>query len=285
MTQLKINLCTEVVRELDFRGQCAFARAMGYDGLEVAPFTLAADPTTLSDSRIAEFRRIADGEGVAVAGLHWLLAEPAGLSITSPDAQVADATREAGRRLVELCVGLGGTYLVHGSPGQRRIEPGHEKRSREQALAYFAATADAASAAGVRYVVEPLAPVDTGFVNTIDEALDLIAQVGSPALATMVDCYAASANDEDIPALLARWLPTGTIFHVHFNDDNRRAPGQGKIDFAAIFRALKSYGYAGAAAVEPFVYAPDGPGSAARAIGYLRGLEAATAAAAAETAA
>lgn len=275
MTHLKINLCTEVVRELDFRGQCAFARAVGYDGLEVAPFTLAADPTTLSDREIAEFRLIAEGEGIAIAGLHWLLAAPAGLSITSPDPVVSRTTREAGRRLVDLCAGLGGAYLVHGSPGQRQIEPGHEKESRDQALAYFASVAEAAVAAGVRYVVEPLARVDTGLVNTVDEAVDLIARIGSPALATMVDCYAASANDEDIPVLLDRWLPTGTIFHVHFNDDDKRGPGQGKIDFAAILKVLESNGYAGAAAVEPFVYVPDGPGSAARAIGYLRGLEAA----------
>jgi sugar phosphate isomerase/epimerase len=275
MTRLTINLCTEVVRELDFRGQCAFARAAGYDGLEVAPFTLAADPTALSDRKVAEFRRIAESEGIAIAGLHWLLAEPAGLSITSPDAAVARTTREAGRRLVDLCTGLGGTYLVHGSPGQRQIEPGHEKECRDQAFAYFVAVADAAVAAGVRYVVEPLARVDTGLVNTLDEALDLIARIGSPALATMVDCYAASANDEDIPALLDRWLPTGAIFHVHFNDDDRRGPGQGKIDFAAILKVLKSHGYSGSTAVEPVVYVPDGPGSAARAIGYLRGLEAA----------
>lgn len=275
MTRLRINLCTEVVRELDFRGQCAFARAAGYDGLEVAPFTLAADPTALPDRRIGELRRIADGEGIAIAGLHWLLAEPAGLSITSPDAAVSRATREAGRRLVDLCAGLGGSYLVHGSPGQRRIEPGHEKESREQALAYFAATAEAASAAGLRYVIEPLARVDTGLVNTVDEALDLIARIGSPALATMIDCYAASANDEDVPALLDRWLPTGAIFHLHFNDDDRRGPGQGGIDFAAVLKVLKSHDYAGATAVEPFVYAPDGQACAARAIGYLRGLEAA----------
>lgn len=275
MTRLKIHLCTEIVRELDFRGQCAFARAAGYDGLEVAPFTLAADPTRLSDRRIGEFRRIAEGEGIAIAGLHWLLAAPAGLSITSPDTTVWSATREAGRRLVDLCAGLGGAYLIHGSPGQRQLEPGHEADSRDRALAYFAAMAEAASAAGLRYVVEPLARVDTGFVNTLDEALDLIARIGSPALATMVDCYAASANGEDIPALLDRWLPADAIFHVHFNDDDRRAPGQGGIDFAAILNVLKSSGYEGASAVEPFVYAPDGPGAAAHAISYLRGIEAA----------
>ena len=42
--------------------------------------------------------------------------------------------------------------------------------------------------------------------------------------------------------------------------------------FAPILAALRRQGYAGIASVEPFVYEPDGPTSAARAIGYLKGL-------------
>src|SRR4029077_17312211 len=41
---MRISLCNEVVRELSFERQCAFARAVGYDGLEIAPFTLGQDP-------------------------------------------------------------------------------------------------------------------------------------------------------------------------------------------------------------------------------------------------
>ena len=34
-----ISLCNEVIRELSFPQQCEFARKVGYDGLEIAPFT------------------------------------------------------------------------------------------------------------------------------------------------------------------------------------------------------------------------------------------------------
>ena len=40
-----------------------------------------------------------------------------------------------------------------------------------------------------------------------------------------------------------------------------------------VLAALKRNNYAGWAAVEPFDYQPDGPGCAARAIGYLRAIE------------
>ncbi len=44
------------------------------------------------------------------------------------------------------------------------------------------------------------------------------------------------------------------------------------MQFAAILKALHEKGYAGDVAVEPFDYVPDGPGCAARAIGYLQAL-------------
>jgi D-psicose/D-tagatose/L-ribulose 3-epimerase len=37
---MRLALCAETIRHLDFRRQCAFARAVGYDGLEVALFRL-----------------------------------------------------------------------------------------------------------------------------------------------------------------------------------------------------------------------------------------------------
>lgn len=269
---MKIHLCNEVVRELGFAAQCRFARETGYDGLEIAPFTLAAEPQSLSPSEIGNFRRVAEKEGTSIAGLHWLLAAPDGLSITSEDRNVIAATRQFGRRLVDICSELGGTYLVHGSPAQRRLEPGREAEGRQRGIDYFAEMAEAASRAGVTYLIEPLSRVDTGFVTTMDEALEIITTIGAEPLSTMVDCYAAASNGEDIPALLERWVPQGVIGHVHFNDTNRRGPGEGDTDFGAVLDMLHRLGYCGASAVEPFVYLPDGPSCAARAIGYLRGL-------------
>jgi D-psicose/D-tagatose/L-ribulose 3-epimerase len=69
-----------------------------------------------------------------------------------------------------------------------------------------------------------------------------------------------------------RWLPTGLVAHVQANDQNRRGPGEGTDRFAPVLAALLRQRYAGDVGVEPFVYHPDGPATAARAIGYLRGI-------------
>ena len=97
--------------------------------------------------------------------------------------------------------------------------------------------------------------------------------VDSRRFRTMIDCSAAGATETlPVPELIDAWLPTGLIGHVQVNDPNRRAPGQGEMRFAPIFAALERNGYAGTVAVEPFDYVPDGPGAAAFAAGYLRGV-------------
>ena len=75
---MKLALCNEVLQPLPFGEQCRLAAALGYDGLEVAPFTLAADPTQLTDAEVEGFRRTAADHGLAIYGLHWLLGAPAG---------------------------------------------------------------------------------------------------------------------------------------------------------------------------------------------------------------
>lgn len=271
---MKLSLCNEVVRELDFREQCALARDLGYDGLELAPFTLSDEPHRLSAARRAELRRIAEDAGTPVTGLHWLLLVPDGLSITSAEAAVRARTVDVMRGLIELCADLGGRVLVHGSPKQRALGPGE---SAEIAIARagdaFARIAEDAEQADVLYCIEPLAHAETAVINTVEEAATVVEAVASPAVRTMIDtCAASQAEDATIPDLIDRRLPGGLIGHVHLNDTSRRAPGQGKLRFAPILQALERNRYAGICSVEPFVYEPDGPTTAARAIGYLRGL-------------
>jgi sugar phosphate isomerase/epimerase len=275
---MKIALCNEVLAPLPFERQCALAAQMGYDGLEVAPYTLAEDPTRISDAQAATFARVAADNGLAITGLHWLLVAPAGLSIVSDDAALRERTAAVMERMVELCAALGGCYLVHGSPKQRSVPQGTAPDAAwARARECLARAARRAQACGLTYCLEPLSRAETDLVNTVEEAVRMIGEVDSPALRTMIDCSAAGqAESEPVSALIERWAPTGHIAHVQVNDPNRQGPGQGAMRFGPILRSLRAMqrqGHCGdTIAVEPFDYRPDGPGCAARAIGYLRGV-------------
>ncbi|WP_374634736.1 sugar phosphate isomerase/epimerase family protein [Ferrovibrio sp.] len=270
---MRFSLCNEVLRPLPFAAQCEMAAALGYDGLEVAPFTLGDAPHRLPAAKRRALRRQAEDAGLAVTGLHWLLVAPEGLSIVSEDADIRRQTVDVIAALCALCADLGGSYLVHGSPAQRRLPEGQEIEAAKRAVDVLAQAAQAAERAGVVYCLEPLHRGETNFVNTIAEAADIVRRIDNRHFRTMLDCSAAGLSETDnVPNLLRQWLPSGLLAHVQVNDPNRQGPGQGAMQFAPILAALKAGGYAGDVAVEPFIYTPDGPGSAARAIGYLRGI-------------
>ena len=271
---MRIALCNEVIAPMPFPQQCVYAAKLGYDGLEIAPYTLSDEPHRLGSAQLAAARAAAAGAGVAITGLHWLLLKPTGLSISTKDEQTRRRTIDVMLALVDQCAELGGRYLVHGSPQQRRVDPGDTRAAAmARARECFAAVAERAEKAGVRSCIEPLSADQTPLINTIEEAAALVNAIGSRSVRSMLDCSAAGRMETaPLPALVDTWVPRGMIAHVQVNDRNRRGPGQGEQRFAPLFAALVRHGYAGDIAVEPFDYVPDGPGAAARAIGYIKGI-------------
>ena len=271
---MRLSLCNEVLAPMPFAEQCVYAAKLGYGGLEVAPYTLTDEPDRIGPALVAATRRAAEEAGIAITGLHWLLVKPGGLSISTRDDAVRRKTLDVMLSLVDLCAELGGKYLVHGSPGQRRIDPGDTREAAlGRAQACWAAAGERAQKAGVVYCVEPLSSEQTPLVNTLEEAAGIVDAICNPALKSMLDCSSAGRMEaEPLHKLAERWLPQGLIAHVQVNDRNRRGPGQGEDKFAPLLAALVRLGYRGDLAVEPFDYVPDGAGSAAHAAGYLKGL-------------
>ncbi|MDM0043926.1 sugar phosphate isomerase/epimerase family protein [Variovorax dokdonensis] len=272
--KLRLSLCNEVLAPEPFARQCELACAMGYDALEVAPFTLANDPQTLDATHARRLTETAKAHGLAISSLHWLLVKPEGLSLVTADGDVRERTLDLLRRLIDFAHECGATALVHGSPKQRSPQgsqtPADALARLEDALAELAPHADAA---GVTYCLEPLSPVETSVVNTVAQAAAVVDRIGSPALRTMFDLSAASqAETEPVHEVLARFLASGHVAHVQLNDRNRRGPGQGQTDLRPVLKVLRDHDYAGWTAIEPFEYAPDGPGCAAFSAGYVRGM-------------
>jgi sugar phosphate isomerase/epimerase len=271
---MKLALCNEVLRERPFAEQCRLAAAIGCGGLEIAPFTLAEDPTTLGSAKAAECRRIAADHGLAISSLHWLLVRPPGLSLTTADDTLRARTVALLERLIDFAAACGASVLVHGSPAQRSPQGG---QSAAEALARceaaWAHLAQRAKAAGVVYCIEPLSGAETPVLNTLAEAAAVVDRIGSPALRTMFDLSAASQTETSDPAeLLARYLGSGHIAHVQLNDRNRRGPGQGGTPVAPSLRALHAAGYHGWVALEPFDYMPEPLACAAASAAYVRGI-------------
>lgn len=273
---MKLALCNEILEGYDLAAQCDYAASLGYEGLELAPYTLANDPHLISSARRRDIRDTIERSGLVVSGLHWLLVKPEGLSLTDPDPAVRARTRSVMCDLARLCGDLGGEVLVHGSPKQRWLpdNPDDAVTARGWALDAFAAAGDAAGDAGVTYCIEALAPPFANFITTVSEAAGIIDEIGNPALRTMIDTGAARANpaEEQVEDLIRDWFPSGHVAHIQLRDRTRRGPGQGEDDFAGVIAALGAHNYDRWIAIEPIELEPDGPSTAAFCAEYVKGL-------------
>src|SRR3569833_86096 len=115
----RFAICNEIFGQTPLSEACEQAREIGFEGMELAPHTLAEDATLLTHSDKRELRSQIEDAGLAFVGLHWLLASPPGLHITSADPAVSGRTWDYVHRAIDFCADLGGGVIVIGSPKQR----------------------------------------------------------------------------------------------------------------------------------------------------------------------
>ena len=271
---MKISICNELFEGWDIEKTFDYAAQLGYDGVELAPFTMGETALDISAAARKSIRKAAETAGIEIVGLHWLLVKPEGLYINHPESAIRNKTQDYLKALIDLCGDLGGKVLVHGSPQQRNIQEGwdpHEawKHARET----FQICAEAAQSRDVFYCLEALTTADTNFINTIDQALRMVTEIDHPNFQTMLDCRSIHAGaGPELPAVLKRTLATGKLRHVHVNDPNGRGPGFGDLQFAPLVKILHETDYQGYISVEVFDFALDPRTIAARSLGYLHGI-------------
>lgn len=242
----------------------------GFHGVEIAPYTLAEDVRHIDGQRRRDLRNAAQRAGVEIVGLHWLLARTKGLYVTTPEDDVRLRTSDYLVELTRLCSDLGGRIMVIGSPMQRNLKPGISKeKALEYAVDVFRRVLPEAARRGVTLLIEPLSPVDTNFIRTAEDGIELIERLGHPNFQLHLDVKAMSGSEtRPIPDVLrssAKYLR-----HFHANDPNLLGPGMGEVDHRPIIKALKEIDYKGYLSVEVFDYRPGAENIARQSITYLR---------------
>src|SRR3954470_1743106 len=118
----RFAICNELFEKRPFAEVCRKLRTLGYEGIELAPFTLGEDPAALSAAgRMEVGTQIADA-GLSFVGLHWLLTTPPGLHVTARDELHRRHTWDYVGSLIDLCAELAEishsqrSVVVFGSP-------------------------------------------------------------------------------------------------------------------------------------------------------------------------
>ena len=271
-SRLKHAMCNEAFESTPFVEQCRTLKSAGYEGIEIAPFTLAADPLDITPDQRIEYRRTMRDEGLEFVGLHWLMVSPKGLHVTTPDKGLRGRSWDHIRNLIDLCADLGENgVMVFGSPQQRSTTGG---LTRQEATRNYveglAAVAPQAESRGVTVLVEALPVGQSDVVQSLAEAVSIVQEVNSPAIRTMFDTHNAVNEIEPHPVLVERYFEF--VRHVHVNEMDGRYPGTGDYDFGALLGTLIRLDYRHWVSLEVFDFKPGAAEIAQRSIAHLKKL-------------
>jgi D-psicose/D-tagatose/L-ribulose 3-epimerase len=271
--QIRHAMCNEAFEQTPFVEVCRTLRGIGYEGIEISPFTLAADPVDITASQRREYSDIIHSEGLTFVGLHWLMVSPKGLHVTTPDETLRARSWQHIRNLIDLCADLGPDgVMIFGSPQQRSTTSG---LTREQATRNYVEgleqVAPQALDRGVTILVEALPKAQSDVVSTLGEAAGIVAEIASPAVQTMFDTHNAVDETEAHPTLVEKYFDV--IKHVHVNEMDGRYPGTGDYDFGTLLKKLQSLNYQGWVSLEVFDFKPEATEIARLSFEYLKNHE------------
>jgi D-psicose/D-tagatose/L-ribulose 3-epimerase len=217
------------------------AAAAGFDLIEIP----VLDPATID---VAATRRALERAGLgAVCSLGL---SPA-TDISSDDPDVVARGERVLRDALRVTVEIGATYLggvVYGTLG--RYVAGPTLRGRANAVRVLARLAEDADRDGVRIGLEAVNRYESNLVNTAEQALRLIDDIGVDNVVVHLDTYHMNIEEDGMAAPVERCGPQ--LGYVHVGESHRGYLGTGTVDFDTFFAALGRVGYSGPIAFESF---------------------------------
>ena len=233
---------------------------LGYDAIEISVRD-PEDPAVVSCNdamrrRGLQLSAIATGQSFYSDG--W--------SPTSDDPEVRALLDERMFRIIEMASPWEAMVVIGGVRGTLTGSELHRGEQYERALYAVGQYAEYGLANGVSIVIEPINRYETNYINTIQDALQFIKDVGRDNLGVLADTFHMNIEEADLAESLRS--ARDRIRHVQFTDSNRLAAGCGHINFHELAAVLRESGYDGYLSTETLPL-PDSRTAAQQAIEYF----------------
>jgi D-psicose/D-tagatose/L-ribulose 3-epimerase len=231
----------------DYRHYIEKVAKLGFDILEIA----ATPIVNYSDREMAELKSCAAANGIILTAGHGPSAEQ---NLASPDPAVRAKAKafftDLLRRLKKMDIRIIGGALYSYWPVDYS-KPIDKKGDWERSVDSVREISRVAADCGVDYCLEVLNRFEGYLLNTSEEAVDFVTQVGSPSVKVMLDTFHMNIEEDSIGGAIRT---AGKLLgHFHTGECNRRVPGKGRVPWGEIREAFRDIGYDGSVVMEPFV--------------------------------
>ena len=244
-------------------GAFASAAELGYDGVELH----LRQPGDINASAARKLC-LEYGLGVPTLGTGMAAGEE-GLTFSDPNPDIRHKAVERIREHIALADYLHSAVTIGLIRGRLGNDAAQRPARRAVGLACVDACCRAAQACGVTLLLEPLNRYESDYLNTIEETLDAIEEIGAPNLKVLADTFHMNIEEVDMAAALRQ--AGSRLGHVHLVDSNRQAPSYGHLDIGSILQALSGIHYQGYLSFEVLPL-PESRRAAEDAICFTRGL-------------
>jgi sugar phosphate isomerase/epimerase len=213
----------------------ALAQELGYDGVEIH----LRHPDDIERTAV---RALQEKYNLGVPTLGTGMAANDGLTFSDLDPDVRRCAVVRIHDHIRLAASLGSAVtigLIRGRLGQD-----DQRAARRSAmLACLDECCRLAAAQGVTLLLEPIHRYGIDNLATLDQAAQVIRELGAPNLKLLADTFHMNIEEVDMADSLRQHA--SLLGHVHLPDSNRQVPGHGHIDMKAILQALLETGFQG----------------------------------------
>jgi D-psicose/D-tagatose/L-ribulose 3-epimerase len=234
--------------DADFLGFVGRVASLGFDALEV-------NAGTIAELGVDARRRLRDAARKAGVGLSCCIGLPPSSDIASTSASVraqgiahlgciADAMVDCG---IDRLTGI----IYSCWPGTLEGREGGKAAALRWSIASMKEAIRKAEDHALQYNVEVVNRFEQFLLNTAEEAVAYVREVGSPNLKILLDTFHMNIEEDSFAEAIR--TAGSDLGHVHIGETNRKPPGRGRIPWDEVAASLRSIGYAGWVVMEPFV--------------------------------
>ncbi|WP_229201760.1 sugar phosphate isomerase/epimerase family protein [Arsenicibacter rosenii] len=242
-----------VTMDEDLTGTFSFLKQAGYDFIE----------TPINDTNVAKWEQL--GQTIRSYGLDIQACSilPAHLSLIDTDPAVRRAGIDYLKGVVDCTAALGANILMGPFFAGFNTFTGQAPTEEEWTWSVTAMReiANHAQTRDVTLAVEYLNRFEIYLITSADELVRYLEAVNHPNCQAAFDTFHGNIEEKSIPAALRTLAPY--LVHIQLSENDRSTPGQGHVDFDAIFDTLQEINYTGPIAIEAFGQTPPEMASAA----------------------